>query len=153
MTRRPDADRAPIPLNSLVFGYGPMLPFAAAAAGAWLLGGQWPALAIHLAIVWAAMILVFIAGVRRGYGFGDPGASTAVEIATMLLWFILAGLALVWPGRLVPLALLLAGYVTVPLLDRRAAFHGDAPAHFASLRPPQMAIAIASLAALLIRAA
>jgi hypothetical protein len=141
-----------VPFDGLVFGYGPMLPLAAAALGAWLLPTPWPAIATHLAIVWGALILVFVAGVRRGYGFGNPAASTAVEIATMLVYFTLGGLALMVPGVTPPLVLLLVGFALVPLLDRRAARHGDAPAYFARLRPPQMGIAVVSLAVLLLSA-
>jgi hypothetical protein len=152
MAGHPDADRAPIPLSSLVFGYGPMAPFAAAALGAWTLAAPWPVLATRLAIVWGAIILVFVAGVRRGYGFGAPEASTAHEIATMLVYFGFGGLSLVLAdvGRpAVALALLVVGFVLAPVFDRRAAFAGDAPPYFASLRGPQMAIAAAALVALL----
>ncbi|MBB4616472.1 DUF3429 family protein [Sphingomonas abaci] len=145
---RPDDPR--IPLNSIVFGFGPMLPLAAAALGAWLLPPPWPVLAVRLAIIWGALILVFVAGVRRGFGFGNPRASTAVEIATMLAYFVPAGLALVVPSVRVALALLLLGYVLVPTLDTRAARAGNAPAHFARLRWPQMAIALVSIVALML---
>lgn len=145
---RPDDPR--IPLNSIIFGFGPMLPLAAAALGAWLLPPPCPALAVRLAIIWGALILVFVAGVRRGFGFGNPLASTGVEIATMLAYFVPAGLALVVPSVPVALALLLLGYVLVPTLDTRAARAGNAPAHFARLRWPQMAIAMVSIVALLL---
>jgi hypothetical protein len=98
------------------------------------------------------MILVFVAGVRRGFGFGDPQASTVREIAAMLIYFMLGGVSLVVAGfSLLRLALLaqVLGYVVVPVLDRRAAFTGDAPRYFARLRVPQMTIAVAALVALL----
>ncbi len=139
---------ANIPKDSLIFGYGPMLPFLAAALGACLLPPPWPHLARDMAILWGALILAFLAGVRRGFGFGAPQAST------MLLYFIGAGAALllVWLSKPVAaLALLLASYLLVPALDRRAALTGNAPAHFAKLRPPQMILAALSLAALLLR--
>ena len=143
------ADDPRIPLNSIIFGFGPMLPLAFAALGAWLLPPPWPMLAVRLAIIWGAMILIFVAGVRRGFGFGNPRASTGVEIATMLAYFVPAGLALVAPVGPIALMLLLVGYVLVPVLDTHAARAGNAPAHFAQLRWPQMAIAIVSVAALL----
>jgi hypothetical protein len=149
-----DADRATIPLLSLVFGYGPMAPFVAAAIGAWTLPPPWPALAMNLAIIWGGVILVFVAGVRRGYGFGDPQASKVHEIATMLVYFLLGGLALVSASLSQPaiaLFIQIAGYIVVPVFDRRAAFTGDAPPYFARLRGPQMAIATAALVALLAR--
>ena len=144
------ADDPRIPINSIVFGFGPMLPLAVAALGAWLLPPPWPVLAVRLAIIWGALILVFVAGVRRGFGFGNPRASTSVEIATMLAYFVPAGLALVVPAGPIALALLLVGYGLVPTLDTRAARTGNAPAHFARLRWPQMAIAIVSVAVLLL---
>jgi hypothetical protein len=152
MGNREDADRAAIPLTSLLFGYGPMAPFAAAAIGAWILPKPWPALATHLASIWGGVILVFVAGVRRGYGFGDDKASTAVEIAAMLAYFSLGALSLLlaslsWLG--VALGLQAAGYCLVCVLDRRAAFTGDAPRYFARLRVRQMPIAVAALLALL----
>lgn len=152
MTERSSAaTRASIPLDSILFGFGPMLPFVAAALGAWLLPAPWPAIATRLAIAWGALILAFLAGVRRGFGFGDPAASTMVEIATMLIYFVLGGLALVVPSVSAALVLLILGFALVPLLDGRAASRGDAPAHFARLRPPQMAMAVLSLVALLLR--
>lgn len=150
MTDRPDPRTAAIPASSLVFGYGPMLPLAAAAIGSWLLPMPWPAIATRLAIIWGALILVFVAGVRRGYGFATPAASTAVEIVAMLCYFLPGGLALVVPNEAISLALLILGYLLVIILDRRGAFSGNAPAHFARLRPPQMGIALLSLTALLL---
>jgi len=152
MTNRLNARRAKIPLASLVFGYGPMAPFVMAAIGAWTLPRPWPALATSLAIIWGGIILVFVAGVRRGYGFGEPRASTVREIATMLVYFGLGGISLVFASisqLTVALVLQVVGFILVPALDRRAAFTGDAPAYFARLRVPQMMIAIVALLALL----
>ncbi|SFP73817.1 DUF3429 domain-containing protein [Sphingomonas rubra] len=114
-------DHPRVPINSIVFGFGPMLPLVAAALGAWLLPDPWPSIATRLAIVWGAMILVFVAGVRRGFGFGNPRASTTVEIATMLAWFIPAGLALIAPEPGWSLWLLVLGYALVIVLDPLAA--------------------------------
>lgn len=143
-----------VPLDSLVFGYGPMIPFVAAVAGAWLLDAPWPGMAIVLAIIWGALILSFVAGVRRGYGFGSRVASTRAEIVSMIAYFVPAGLSLVIVslGHPAPaLWVLVVGFALVILLDRRAARNGDAPAYFSRLRPPQMSIAIISLIALAIR--
>jgi hypothetical protein len=147
-----DADRSTIPLGSLVFGYGPMAPFVAAAIGAWFLPPPWLALSTRLAIIWGGIILAFLAGVRRGFGFGNADASTVREIATMLIYFVLGGSSLVFASiDQLALALLVQviGFIMVPMLDRRAAFTGDAPRYFARLRVPQMTIAVAALVALL----
>ncbi len=154
MVAHPDARQAPIPLNSLIFGYGPMIPFLAAAGGAWLLPAPWPTLALRLAILWGGLILAFLAGVRRGFGFGSDRASTPVAIGTMLLYFIPAGLALLlgsFGAVRAALLLLATGFALVALCDSRAARHGDAPAHFARLRGPQLSLAILSLLALAAR--
>lgn len=146
--------KPPIPTDSLIFGYGPMLPFVAAAIGAWALPSPWPEHAVGLAIIWGGLILSFVAGVRRGYGFGNPAASTPREIIAAMVYFVPAGLALLcgiignWTAAL---ALLIVGYLLVIVFDRFGAVAGNAPAHFARLRPPQMAIAVVALAALLAR--
>ncbi|MEC3950173.1 DUF3429 domain-containing protein [Sphingobium sp. HWE2-09] len=141
-----------VPLDSVIFGYGPMLPFLAAAVGVWLMPPPWPGVARDLVILWGALILAFVAGVRRGFGFGDPAASTSAAIATMLLYFLPAGIALVlhWADQpILALAVLIAGYALVAMFDAHAAKAGDAPAHFARIRPSQMMIAIGGLAAVL----
>jgi hypothetical protein len=156
MASHSDATRAPIPFLSLVFGYGPVAPFAAAAVGAWTMPAPWPGLATRLAVIWGGIILVFVAGVRRGYGFGDSGASTFREIATMIVYVVLGGLSLVFASFGLPMVALwvqLASFIVVPIFDRKAAFTGDAPPYFARLRPPQMTIVILALAALIARLA
>ena len=60
-----DPDDPRVPANSLLLGYGPMLPLVIGGAGAWLLPPFWSALAVRAVVFWAALILVFIAGVRR----------------------------------------------------------------------------------------
>lgn len=139
--------RARIPPDSIIFGYGPMLPLLAAGIGVWTLPAAWGALAIRLAIVWGALILSFIGGVRRGFGFARPDASTAIEIAAAVGYVTIALLALVVPFASTSLALLAAGYALAALLDRRAALAGNAPAHFARLRVPQLLLGCAGLAA------
>ena len=139
--------RARIPTDSIVFGYGPMLPLVAAGVGAWVLAPGWGLIAVRLAIVWGALILSFIGGVRRGFGFATQGASTPVEIVAAVGYVTIAGLALVVPFVSTSLALLAAGYALAALLDRRAALAGNAPAHFARLRPPQLLLGCAGLAA------
>lgn len=143
-----DATRTAPPADSIILGYGPMLPTLAAAIGAWVLPPPWPLWALHLGILWAAMILIFIAGVRRGFGFGFPAASKAASIASSLGYFVLAGVALVLASPVLALIPLLFGHALVALLDRRAAQHGDAPAYFAALRPRQMLVALLGLAGL-----
>jgi hypothetical protein len=135
-----------IPRNAVVLGFGPMLPLVAAGVSVWVLPGGWPVLAVQLAIVWGALILTFIGGVRRGFGFAREDSSTAVAIAAALAYFTLAGLALVVGRAVMALALLIVGYALAALLDHRAAVAGNAPAFFATLRPPQLLTGAAGMA-------
>jgi hypothetical protein len=144
-----------VPALSLVLGYGATLPFVAGAAAAWLLGRGGPAaaLAADLTVLWGGAILVFLAGVRRGLSFRTEGGPTLAQLATSLGLFTLGLAALAAPRTGAGLALLLAGYLALAVLDPWAARRGEAPLFFARLRPLQMLVPIASLAALLARVA
>lgn len=140
-----DATRATTPTDTLIFGYGPMLPLVAAGCGAWLLPHPWPLVAIRLALIWGAVILAFIGGVRRGFGFARASASKLREIVAAAVYLAIAGLALAIPQPGIALPLLAAGYALAALFDRRAALAGDAPAYFAQLRVPQLLVGCAGL--------
>ncbi|QWC56960.1 DUF3429 family protein [Erythrobacter sp. 3-20A1M] len=145
------SDRETTPLPSIIFGYGPMLPFVAGALGVWLGTPAWQALALWLTQVWGALILAFVAGVRRGFAFERERASTPVEIATMIPYVVLAGLGVLLPPLWGVMALAL-GFALATLIDTRAAKRGNAPAFFARLRPTQFPIAVLSLLAIAARA-
>jgi hypothetical protein len=140
-----------VPVDSWLLGYGPMLPLLAAGIGAWVLPFPYSLVAVDVAIKWGALILAFIAGVRRGFGFGYPGASKPAEIAVCLGYFTLALLAIALPPMPIRLAALLVGYGTAAVLERQAAIAGNAPAHFARLRPGQMTVGAIGLALALVR--
>ena len=142
-------ERAVVPLDGLLLGYGPMLPFPAAVAAMLLGPAALAEVAPALVVLWGAAILMFLGGVRRGLSFRTPGGPRLSQIA-MMLWLFLAGLgALMLPGPWA-LVLLLAGYASLMVLDPIAARREEAPLYFARLRPSQMAIPVASLAALLL---
>ncbi len=143
-----DATRPDIPADGVLLGYGPMLPLVVAGIAAWVLPPPWPFWAVQLGIIWGALVLAFIAGVRRGFGFGYPRASKPVEIATSIIYFTLAGLGLVIGRPSAALMPLILGYALAALLDRRAALSGNAPAYFATLRPRQLLLGAAGLAGL-----
>jgi hypothetical protein len=140
------------PWLSIVFGYGPMLPFVAGAAGAWLLRGELGDLAATLTILWGCAILLFLSGVRRGVSFRTEGGPTFVQIVTMLALFCLgftALLAATFGQATWALGLLILGFGLIAVLDPIAAGRGEAPLFFARLRPIQIPLAILSLDALL----
>ena len=81
----------------------------------------------------------------------DPSASTKAEILTMILYVTIGGMASILGSlrfMLSSVLLLAVGYILVLIADARAAKSGDAPAHFAILRPRQMSIAVISLLAI-----
>ncbi len=142
-----------VPWLSVVFGYGPMLPFLAGAGLVWWLRGP-PAEAIFtLTLLWGCAILLFLSGVRRGVSFRTEGGATLAQIATMLSLFGLGYGALVafaLGKPVVALGLLIAGFLEIAILDPIAARRGEAPLFFARLRPWQIPLAILGLAALLV---
>lgn len=143
-----------VPWLSVALGFGPMLPFVAGAAASWMLGGEPGQAAVTLTLLWGCAILLFFSGVRRGVSFRTEGGATVAQIATMMGLFVLgfgALLAVALSRTGLAAALLIAGYSAVAVLDPIAARRGEAPLFFARLRPIQMPIAIASLAALLVR--
>ena len=142
-----------VPWLSVVFGYGPMLPFLVGAVAAWIWRGEALGDAAQaLTILWGCAILLFLSGVRRGVSFRTEGGATFFQIATMIGLFSLgfAALVLAVTDRTVAaLSLLLLGFAAIAILDPIAARRGEAPLFFARLRPVQIPIAILSLAALL----
>ncbi|HJE23137.1 MAG TPA: DUF3429 domain-containing protein [Methylorubrum populi] len=150
-TIRVDEPRA-VPWLSIVFGYGPMLPFVAGAVLVWWLRGG-PAEAIFtLTVLWACAILLFLSGVRRGVSFRTEGGATVAQIATMMGLFSLgfgALAAFVLGFPVVALALLIVGFTAITILDPIAAERGEAPLFFERLRPAQIPLAVLSRAALL----
>lgn len=151
MTTSPDggteAARRRLGPLGVILGYGPILPLVAAAVLAPLAAPPWSPLVVTLARLWAAAILAFVAGVRRGTSFYTPGGPAAVEIAAALGFFAVAFASLLLP--VVPAFWLLAiGYAGIAVVDGMAAREGYVPRYFAVLRPTQMSLAAIALAAL-----
>ncbi len=141
-----------VPWLSIVFGYGPMLPFVAGAAAAWWLRDDLGDALLYLTILWGCAILLFLSGVRRGVSFRTEGGPTLAQMATMIGLFGLGFVALVLAAlglSAAALLLLIGGFTAVAILDPIAARRGEAPLFFARLRPFQMPIAILSLIAML----
>lgn len=146
-------ERPEIPWLSVVFGYGPMLPFSGGAILAWVTTGSLRHQIVMLTILWAASILAFLAGVRRGLSFRTEGGPALAQIATMFALYVLALVslvALVEGATRIAVVAPLVGFSAVALLDPIAARSGQAPLFFARLRPTQIPIAVASLAVLLL---
>ena len=128
------------PLLSILLGYGPVALILLLALLAWA-GFAW---AVPLARLWAAAILIFIAGVARGLSFFTEGGPRLSQIAIML-WRFVCGLAALAVAEIWAFPILAAGYLSALFYDPHAARHGEAPRFFAQLRPPQMIVALAGL--------
>ncbi|MBB4857906.1 hypothetical protein HNO88_001220 [Novosphingobium chloroacetimidivorans] len=128
------------PLLELLLGYGPALVILA--AGALALAGL--PYALTFGSLWAAAILIFLAGVVRGLSFFTEGGPRLSQVAVMMVRFSCGLVSLVLPPVLA-MPVLAAGYLSSLVYDPFAARNGAAPRYFARLRPPQMAIALGGL--------
>ncbi len=140
-----------IPPSSLVLGYGPVMLLLVLVIAAWGTTGIWSAFFVSAGQLWASALLLFLAGVRRGYSFAMEGGPRPIQLFTMAWLFVLglAGVTLPW---LPAFCALVVGFGSILILDPRAAARAEVPAHFARLRPPQMAVALLGLTGLLLRA-
>ena len=146
------SEHSEVPLLSVVLGYGPMVPLVVGAAGAWVLAGTLRNEVVLLTARWATTILAFLSGVRRGLSFRTEGGPRLTQIVTMLGLFTLAFVAFILIAHgftVAAVACVLVGYASIIVLNPIAARHGEAPLFFERLRPPQMTIAVFSLAVLL----
>lgn len=125
-----------------------MLPFIATAA---LTLSPWPEagrLAETALLLYGAVILSFIGGIR--WGMAVQGTSDSERLWRPLLVSVAPSLA-GWAALLLPPPLppfvLAAGFLIMLASDRRAARNGDAPSWYPSLRWPPTAVAVLSLLA------
>lgn len=141
ITEHPD-----IPLDGFVLGWIAMVPLLVCAVAAF--HSDWAGMAIEAGRFWAAAISIFLAGVRRGLSFRTVGGPQPRQIA-MMLWLFCGGIvAVALPPRL-SLGLLILLYLSLAIVDPRAARAGDVPLYFRRLRPPQMGAALLCLGVML----
>ncbi|MEH3107044.1 MAG: DUF3429 domain-containing protein [Sphingomonas fennica] len=149
MTRDPSTD---IPRTPALLAMGPVLLLPLLGIAALFLPTATAGIPVTIGQMWAAVLLLFLAGVRRGLSFFTEGGPRAVQIATAIGLFVLGVAGLLLPLR-AALVALIVGYAAIGILDPRAARRGEVPAWFAGLRPRQMAVALAGLILLLVRVA
>ncbi len=151
LTAGEEDPKARAPAISLLLANAAMVPIVAGAAAS-LTGARRPAIS-RITIAWAGAVLCFLAGVRRGLSFRQPGGSTLGQVGSTVWLFMLGAAGLVSPRRDAGLVLLLSGYASLAALDPKAARRGEAPRYFARLRPVQMLAPILSLLVLLVKEA
>ena len=140
-----------IPGAALLLGLAGLIPFFAGAAAQW---ASLPLLPQHtglkLVIVYGAIILSFLGGIRWGTAIGpyDHGRQTMEFSASVL--GSLAGLAAVFLPPIPALALLVAGFLMQGLWDVMSVDGGRLPGWFGRLRMILTAGAVISLVAALL---
>lgn len=140
-----------IPAAALLLGLAGLIPFFAGAAALWsaipLLP---PETGLKLVIVYGAIILSFLGGIRWGTAIGpyDTGRQTTEFSASVL--GSLAGLAAVFLPAIPALALLIAGFLMQGLWDVMSVDSGRLPSWFGRLRMILTAGAVVSLVAALL---
>jgi hypothetical protein len=152
---RDKIDPVSVPTLSIILGIGPMLPIAGAGLASFVVPWLAHSLMVAAVITWSSAILLFIAGVRRGYGFARQATPSLGSLAGTI-WIFLTGL-LALPALLInpglSILILMAGYVSSAIIDWLSARRGEAPRHFERFRPLQMALGAVGLLALFIAGA
>ncbi len=139
------------PAISLLLAYAALVPIVLGTVATLALGRKRVPATTRLTIAWAGAVLCFLAGVRRGLSFRQPGGTTLSQVVSMFWLFVLGAAALLSPRRIVSLLLLLLGYASLASLDPAAARRREVPRYFGRLRPTQMLVPIVSLLVLLAR--
>ena len=140
-----------IPGPALWLGLAGLIPFVAGAVSLWasmpLLP---PETGLKLAIIYGAIILSFLGGIRWGTAIGpyDSGRQTLEFSASVL--GSLAGLAAAFLPAIPALALLIAGFLMQGLWDAVSVDSGRLPGWFGRLRMLLTAGAVISLVATLL---
>lgn len=137
---------APIPASALALGLLGLVPFVAGALSQWVaLPMLEPQTGLKLVIVYGAIILSFLGGIRWGTAIGPYDAHRQGTEFSMSVLGSLAGLAAVFLPAIPGLALLAAGFLMQGLWDVTSVDAGRLPGWFGRLRMLLTAGAVVSL--------
>lgn len=149
MTDRPLSAR--IPSAALALGLLGLIPFAAGALSLWV-ALPWldPQAGLRLTVIYGALILSFLGGIRWGTAIGpyDTGRQSLEFSASVL--GSLAGLAAAFLPAIPGLALLVVGFLMQGLWDVTSVDAGRLPAWFGRLRMLLTTGAVIALVAALV---
>lgn len=124
----------PAPPLATWLGLAGLLPFAAAAAGAWVGPDAWRGPAVSALAAYGAVILSFLGAVHWGFALGTP---TAAATRPRLLLGVLPALV-GWLALLLPttpgLVLLASAVLATAAVEAAAARHGLMPEGYMRLR-------------------
>ena len=144
-----DLSTAKIPAVALALGLAGLLPFAGGALSVWLGLPFSPATGHWLAVVYGAVILSFLGGVRWGLAIGPYGAQRQSVEFTLGVLGSLAGLAAAFLQPIAALTLLIAGFLMQALWDVTGVESRRLPVWYGKLRMMLTAGVVVSLVAVL----
>ncbi|NJM28977.1 MAG: DUF3429 domain-containing protein [Rhizobiales bacterium] len=146
------ADPRRIPSGALALGLAGLVPFVAIALSQWPGGPELlPFATLTSGIVYGAVILSFLGGIRWGTAIGPYGAWTqARDMAMSVLPSLAAWIAVLLPPS-AGLCLLLIGFLLQALWDVIDVEDGRLPSWFGRLRMMLTAVVVISLLAMLVR--
>ena len=141
-----------IPATAALLGGAGVVPFAVAAAAQWLTVPHLPAhTAMTAGLVYAALVLSFLGGVRWGTALATFSARRqSIEFMLSMLPPLAALVALLLP-HLLAVSLLIAGFLLQGQWDVMSVEKGRLPSWFGKLGMFLTASAVLSLIALLLR--
>ena len=144
-----DLSSEKIPAAALALGLAGLLPFAGAALSVWFGIPFGPAAGHSLGVVYGAVILSFLGGVRWGLAIGPYGRRRQSMDFTLGVLGSLAGLAAAFLQPIAALTLLITGFLMQALWDVTSVESGRLPGWYGKLRMILTAGAVVSLVAVL----
>ncbi len=124
----------PIPRLAVWLGLAGLLPFLAAALGAWFGPAEWRGAALPALAAYGAVILGFLGAVHWGFALQAPrDAATAPRLVLGVLPALVAWVALLLPAAWA-LGLLALGILATTATETVAAGRGLLPAGYLRLR-------------------
>ena len=131
----------PLPIFAILLGLGGLLPFAGCSLGALNPDVELAERSLLALVAYGAVILAFLGGVHWGLALDGSGVPTVrVQrlrfglgvVPSLVGWVALMVAILGWP--LLAATLLMAGFVTMTLIEARATRQGSMPAGYMRLR-------------------
>lgn len=129
----PGRPEDPLPPGTSTFGYGGLVPFAAAVIGIVLLDGEPRAWAVRALLAYGAVILSFLGAVHWGLVLARPSVDAARRLLAGVLPSLAGWVALLLPARL-GLALVVVAFGAFWLYEHRVLGERFLPASYLGLR-------------------
>lgn len=146
MSEKPVGEEQAIPFAALVLGWAGVLPFAAGAAALWFQEAPLNS-AILPFLIYGALILSFLGGVRWGLAISLPGAARANALAKAIIPALLGWIgACLYKTPALAILLLALTHLIAGLADLALSRSGQAPSWYGRLRVQLTLAALAAFA-------